>query len=94
VLKFARPLFVGFVITVSCLTILELPFDSAVMGVLKRASSLVLAPGSFFVAAITRGMLDSTSYYIGAFANVAVYAALTLVVSKIWRRLRRKSQDS
>jgi len=31
VLKFTRPLFIGFIITVSCLTILELPFDSAVM---------------------------------------------------------------
>jgi hypothetical protein len=94
VLKFTRPLFIGFITTVSCLTILDLPFDSAVIGMLKRASSLVLAPGSFFVAAITRGMLDSTSYYIAAFANVAFYAAWALAVSKVWRRLRSRSEVS
>ncbi len=89
--KIARPFFIGFAITFVCLGILEFPAGSAIAVALKRLAALVLAPGGIFAAAISRGMLDSSSYYVGAFADVAFYAALVFLARGIYERSRRQS---
>jgi hypothetical protein len=89
--KVARPFFIGFAITFVGLGILEFPAGSAITVALKRLAALVLAPGGFFAAAISRGMLDSKSYYVAAFADVAFYTALAFLAWVIYERSRRQS---
>jgi len=89
--KNARPFFLGFAITFVCLGVLEFPAGSAIAVALKRLAALVLAPGGFFAAAISRGMLDSKSYYVAAFADVAFYTALVFLARAIYGRFRTQS---
>ena len=77
-------------LTALLLMTMRLPSDSGFVGFLKRVSTNLLLPGTYFGFIFAGGRIDDISFGIADFVNFLLYTMLIYILLIAWDRRKAK----